>query len=176
MRRTAGKGISLKWGLIAIMAFCWLVPVIVILLYSSYSISNNVRERIRDTVVTSVGIAIQSVESQLDGAMDASRAPSYDDTVKNAYTRYQNDGDSVALYDSVTAYLNQQYGYDEKFNATFLFFTAEPNTLYYASNRTDSGRYTACRTTGNPRTRASSPSTPTWGRASALRCTMGGCT
>jgi two-component system sensor histidine kinase YesM len=71
--------------------------------------------------------------------MDASRAPSYDDTVKNAYTRYQNDGDSVALYDSVTAYLNQQYGYDEKFNATFLFFTAEPNTLYYASNRTDSG-------------------------------------
>jgi two-component system sensor histidine kinase YesM len=137
--RIARKGLSLKWGLLVIMALCWIVPVAVILLYSSYSIDNNVQSRIRETITTSVDIAFAQTEEKLKGAMNASRASSYDDTIRNAYERYQNDNDGITLNDSVTVYLRQQYGYDSSFYATFLFFTSDPHHIYYANNRTDSG-------------------------------------
>ncbi len=137
--RIARKGLSLKWGLLVIMALCWILPVAVILFYSGYSIDNNVQARIRETITTSVDIAFAQTEEKLKGAMNASRASSYDDTIRNAYDRYQNDKDGITLNDSVTAYLRQQYGYDSSFYATFLFFTSDPHNVYYANNRMDSG-------------------------------------
>lgn len=140
MRKIARQGLSLKWGLIVIMALCWLVPVVVILLYSGYSISNNVQGRIRDTITTSVDIAFRQTEDKLNGAMNASRASSYDDTIRNAYEKYLGDNDGITLNDTVRTYLLQQYGYDSSFNATFLFFTDAPELpVYYASNRTNPG-------------------------------------
>lgn len=139
MRKSTKKGLSLKWGLLAIMALCWIVPFAVILVYSGYSISNNVQDRIKDTVTTSVTIAFRQTVDKFSGAMAASRASSYDEKIDNAYERYLNDHDGVVLYDTVTTYLLQQYGYDDSFNATFLFFTASPSHIYYASNRTKPG-------------------------------------
>ncbi len=138
MRISVKRGFSLKWGLVAIMAICWIVPISVILFYSSYTITNNVQERIRDTINTSVNIAFAQARDNIDSAMDASRKCSYDDTISEAYRKYRGDGDHVALYDSINTYLLQQYGYDNNFNATFLFFASAPDVLYYVNNRTDS--------------------------------------
>jgi sensor histidine kinase YesM/uncharacterized protein YjdB len=142
MRVPVKKGLSLKWGLIAIMALCWVVPVAVILFYSSYTISNNVQGRIRDTIVASVDSAFQQTEDKFLSIMDKSRASSYDDTIQNAYDRYQSDGDDIVLSDTVSTYLLQQYGYDSAINAAFLFFTEDPDTtIYHASNRAYAGQY-----------------------------------
>ncbi|MFA9379730.1 MAG: sensor histidine kinase [Acetanaerobacterium sp.] len=122
------------------MALCWAVPIAVIMIYSSYTISNNVQGRIRDTIITSVNSAFQQTEDKLSSVMDESRASSYDETIGNAYARYQMDEDSVTLYDTVTTYLLQQYGYDSSIDSTFLFFTSDPDTIYYASNRTNAGQ------------------------------------
>lgn len=138
MKRPAKEGLSLKWGLVTIMAICWAVPISAILLYSSYSLGNNVQDRIRHTIETSVSIAFQQTQDNMTRAMAASRESSYNDAISSAHRRYQEDGDRVALYGSVTAYLLQQYGYDSSFTATLLFFTADPDNLYYVSNRTDS--------------------------------------
>lgn len=135
MRKSARKGLSLKWGLLAIMAVCWIVPIAVILIYTTYSISNNVQGRIRDTITTSVDIAFRQTEDKLSRAMDASRASSYDDTIRGAYAKFEQDEDRITLYDAVTTYLKQQYGYDNNFKATFLFFTAHEDTIYFANNR-----------------------------------------
>jgi len=139
MRKSAKQGLSLKWGLLAIMVFCWIVPITVILVYSGYSISNNVQGRIKDTITTSVDIAFQQTVDKFSSAMDASRASSYDETIDNAYNKYMHDNDGIVLYDTVTTYLLQQYGYDDSFNATFLFFTSLPDDIYYASNRMKPG-------------------------------------
>lgn len=139
MRKSTKQGLSLKWGLLAIMAFCWIVPITVILVYSGYSISNNVQDRIKDTITTSVDIAFQQTVDKFSSAMDASRASSYDETIDNAYAKYKRDKDGIVLYDTVTTYLLQQYGYDDSFNATFLFFTSLPDDIYYASNRMKPG-------------------------------------
>lgn len=141
MRNAGKKGLSLKWGLLAIMAFCWIVPLVLIIAYSGYSISNNVQERIRDTITTSVNIAFRQTVDRFGSAMDASRASSYDNTIENAYDKYRKDKDGIVLYDTVTAYLLQQYGYDDSFNATYLFFISDPEPVYYASNRTQSKEF-----------------------------------
>jgi two-component system sensor histidine kinase YesM len=138
MRKSPKNGFSLKWGLVAIMAICWVVPITVILLYSSYTLANNVQDRIRDTIATSVNIAFQRTQDNINGAMAASRESSYNDTISDAYRKYLGDKDHVALYSSINSYLLQQYGYDDNFNATLLFFVSDPDTIYYVSNRTDS--------------------------------------
>lgn len=140
MRKPVGKGLSLKWGLLAIMALCWIVPIAVILLYSSYTISTNVQGRIRDTISNSVSNAFQQTEDNLSRAMDKSRASSYDDTIRDAYERYLLDGDGVTLNDTVTAYLTQQYGYDSSIKAAFLFFTSSPGTICRVINSTYAGQ------------------------------------
>ena len=76
MRVPVKKGLSLKWGLLAIMALCWVVPIAVILIYSSHTISNNVQGRIRDTIVTSVDSAFQQTEERFASIMEKSRASS----------------------------------------------------------------------------------------------------
>lgn len=138
MRKSPKRGFPLKWGLVAVMAICWVVPITVILLYSSYTLANNVQDRIRDTIATSVSIAFQRTQDNISGAMAASRESSYNDTISDAYRKYLGDKDHVALYGSVNSYLLQQYGYDDNFNATLLFFVSDPDTIYYVSNRTDS--------------------------------------
>lgn len=134
----AKNGISLKWGLMVIMAICWILPISLIALYSRYTIKNNVHEQIRDTIVTSVEQAFSGTNANLDRAMAASRASSYDGTIYNAYRTYRDEQNPVVLYDSMNTYLMQRYGYDNLFSTTFLFFTDKPNTLYYVSNNTHS--------------------------------------
>ena len=135
------KGLSLKRGLLIIMTLCWVIPIGVVLAYSGYSISHNVQGRIEDTIGTSVDTAFSQTVMQLESAMEASRTASYDDTIKNAYSDYLESGDDVLLYDTVMGYLLNEYGYDNHFKAVFLFFTDEPNNIYYATNRTSTKEY-----------------------------------
>ncbi len=135
------KKLSLKRGLLIIMTLCWVIPIGVILIYSWYSISHNVQGRIEDTIVTSVDTAFQQTLASYEDAMDASRAVSYDDAIENAYRVYHENHDDVLLYDTVMSYLSDQYGYDNHFKAVFLFFTKQPDNLYYTTNRTSSKEY-----------------------------------
>ncbi len=135
------KGLSLKKGLLVIMALCWLLPIMGIIGYSGYSISHNVQGRIEDTITTSVDMAFMQTVDTIRGAMDASRALSYDETIENAYKNYIKNNDGVILYDTVTNYLLQKYGYDDRFNAAFLFFTYDPDKIYYTTKRTNTREY-----------------------------------
>lgn len=134
------KGISLKRGLIALIAVCWVLPVLLILTLTGYFIRNNLQIRIDETIETSVTNAIDLTKANVDSALAASRAASYDNVIQRAWTQYQKDTDSVALYGSVTEYLSQQYSYDENFRGVMLYFVSDPSTIYYASNRSNAGK------------------------------------
>jgi len=138
--RTIGKGISLKHGLIALIAVCWVLPVLVILTLSGFFIRNNLQSRIDDTIETSVTNAMNMTRDNVNSALAASRAASYDNVIQRAWTQYGADADGVALYGSVTEYLSQQYSYDENFRGVMLYFVSEPTNIYYASNRSNTGK------------------------------------
>ncbi|HOR12600.1 MAG TPA: histidine kinase [Clostridia bacterium] len=137
MRKYFKNGISLKWGLVLIMAACWLVPISAILLFSGQALSKSVKQRLSDTIKTSADIVFEQTLQRLEYIMAASRKSSYSSAISSAYKEYQVKKDRVVLYERVTDYLIENYCYDPNFNATLLFFTAEPETVYYASSRTD---------------------------------------
>ncbi len=132
-----GNGVSLKHGLIALIGVCWVLPVLLILAMSGYFIRNNLQSRIDDTIDTSVTNALNLTKANLDSALAASRAASYDNVIQRAYTQFLEDQDSIALYASVTEYLSQQYSYDENFRGVMLYFVTDPTTIYYATNRSN---------------------------------------
>ena len=140
MAERTGKGISLKHGLIALIAVCWVLPVLLILALSGYFIRNNLQSRIDDTIETSVTNAMNMTKASIDSALAASRAASYDNVIQRAWTQFEEDADGVALYGSVTEYLSQQYSYDENFRGVMLYFVKDPKTVYYASNRSNMGK------------------------------------
>lgn len=134
------RGVSLKHGLIALVGVCWVLPVLLILLLSGYFIRKNLQSRIEDTIATSVDNALALTEDNVDSALAASRAASYDNVIQRAWTQYGADNDGVQLYTSVTDYLSQQYSYDENFRGAMLYFVDAPGTIYYASNRSNVGK------------------------------------
>ena len=134
------KGVSLKRGLIALIAVCWVLPVLLILTLTGYFIRNNLQIRIDETIETSVTNAIDLTKASIDSALAASRAASYDNVIQRAWSQFTDDDDAVALYASVTEYLSQQYSYDENFRGVMLYFVNSPNTIYYTSNRSNMGK------------------------------------
>ena len=140
MEARTGRGISLKHGLIALIAVCWVLPVLLILTLTGYFIRNNLQSRIDDTIEISVTNAMNMTRANIDSALAASRAASYDNVIQRAWTQYSEDADGVALYGSVTEYLSQQYSYDENFRGVMLYFVKTPGTIYYASNRSNMGK------------------------------------
>jgi len=134
------KGVSLKRGLIALIAMCWVLPVLLILTLTGYFIRNNLQIRIDETIETSVTNAIDLTKASIDSALAASRAASYDNVIQRAWSQYTEDDDAVALYASVTEYLSQQYSYDENFRGVMLYFVNAPDTIYYTSNRSNMGK------------------------------------
>ena len=132
--------ISLKHGLIALIIVCWVLPVLLILTLTGYFIRNNLQIRIDETIETSVTNALNMTRANIDSALAASRAASYDNVIQRAWTQFSEDADGVALYGTVTDYLSQQYSYDENFRGVMLYFVPDPSTVYYASNRSNMGK------------------------------------
>ncbi len=132
---------SLKWGLVCIIIACWILPIAVISGATGYYISHNINDQIASTITTSANNSVKIAVNQLDSAISSSRYASYNPTIKNAYASYQYVPDASALYDQVTAFLTQQYKYDDKFLITTLYFCDKPENIYYTYNETYNATY-----------------------------------
>lgn len=142
MKQREGKRkFSLKWGLIAVVVACWILPIAAVTGVTGYYIANNINNQIANTITASVDNAVENAVNQLDSAVSASRYASYNEAVRNAYLAYGQTGDKVALYSDVTDFLNKQYKYDDKFLIAALYFCAEPDSIYYTYNEAYNATY-----------------------------------
>ncbi len=135
------RNISLKWGLIGIVVACWILPITIVSLVTGYYISNNINDQIKNTINSSAGNSVSTAVNQINSAVSASRYASYNPTIRNAYSDYRQMRDENALYDQVTAFLAQQYKYDDKFLITTLYFCDNPENIYYTYNETYNATY-----------------------------------
>lgn len=131
---------SLKWELIGIVLMCWILPVFIIVGVLGYYINSNINQQFIDTITSSAQNAVKIAGGRINAAVAASHNVNYYPVVKEAYAEYNETRDSGALYSKVTAFLSQQYKYDDKFLTTVLYFCDEPENLYYTYN--DRDRYT----------------------------------
>ena len=135
------RKISLKWGLVCIIVACWILPISVISATAGYYITHNIDSQIAGTITSSANNSVKIAVNQIDSAISASRYASYNPTIKNAYAVYQRMPDISVLYDQVTAFLAQQYKYDDKFLITTLYFCDNPDSIYYTYNEAYSATY-----------------------------------
>ncbi len=138
--RTPGK-ISLKWSLICIIVVCWILPIFIITAVTGYYISHNINNQIAGTITTSANNSVHIAVNRMDSAISSSRYASYNPTIKDAYSSFNQTKDISALYDQITAFLSQQYKYDDKFLITTLYFCNEPDNIYYTFNEAYNATY-----------------------------------
>lgn len=132
---------SLKWGLILLVFACWIVPISIFSGATGYFITENINDQIARTITLSANNSVKMAVSQIDFAANSSRYASYNPTVKSAYADYRKTQDKTALYEKITAFLGQQYKYDEKFLITTLYFCDSSETIYYTYNETYNATY-----------------------------------
>lgn len=144
-KKLKNHSFSLKWGLISLVITCWVLPVLLIIGILGKYTFNRLEAQITDTITTSVENAVGLSQNRIESAINASRAASSDAAIRDAYKAFQNNADEIALYSAVTSYLVSKYRYDDNFVTTFLYFCDDPETLFYANNRSNSGSFTGVR-------------------------------
>ncbi len=138
MNRTK-KPRSLRTRLLAAVLLCWILPVLSVVILAGILLGRSYESSSRQELEARAQNAVEQLEIRMDAVFEASKSVSYDGVVRNAYRLYQRDGDSAALYRTVTEYLNQNFTRDERILAAFLSFWEEPDVRPYAAGRGDLG-------------------------------------
>ncbi|HWS29387.1 MAG TPA: sensor histidine kinase [Clostridia bacterium] len=144
-KRGAVRAPSLRWWLVSMVTGFWILPIMLFTGVMGYYAVRNLRTQMTDTVVTSVDNAVGNTANAVSSAMEASRASSYDRTVRDAYEAYIGNGDGIVLYTAVSEYLTRQYRYNDVFITTMLYFCESPDTVYYTNNLAHTNAYSNVR-------------------------------
>lgn len=140
-RRKPNGKISLKWGLVSIIIFCWILPISIIIIVTGYYITHNINDQIANTLTSSANNSVKIAVNRMDSAISSSRYASYNPTIRDAYSTYHQTKDKVMLYGRITSFLSQQYKYDDKFLITTLYLCDEPEDIYYTYNEAYNATY-----------------------------------
>lgn len=130
---------SLRTRLLAAVLLCWLLPVLSVMALGGYLLGGSYERQVRQELESRAENAVEQLEIRMDALFEASKTVSYDGVVRNAYRLYQQDGDSAALYKTVTEYLNQSFTRNERILAVFLSFWEKSDVRPYAASRGDLG-------------------------------------
>ncbi|MEG1926982.1 MAG: hypothetical protein RR415_14715, partial [Ruthenibacterium sp.] len=99
---------SLKWSMICMIFLCWGLPVLLVVAGAGVYIFGELSAQTQKTFSLSTDKAMALTEGKLDAAVTATLKASYIPSVKDAWAQYQNDGDDVALYNTITGFLSEQ--------------------------------------------------------------------
>ena len=130
---------SLRSRLLTAVLLCWVLPVLSVMALAGYLLGESYERSARQELESRGQNAMEQLEMRMDAVFEASKTVSYDGVVRNSYRLYQSDGDSAALYRTVTEYLNQNFTRDERISAAFLSFWELGEVRPYAASRGDLG-------------------------------------
>ena len=130
---------SLRSRLLTAVLVCWVLPVLGVMILATWLLGTSYESAARLELTSRAESALEQLELRLENLFEDSKSVSYDGVVRNSYRLYQKDGDSAALYRTVTDYLNQTFNHNESVQAVFLSFWEEQNVRPYTANRADFG-------------------------------------
>lgn len=123
------------------LLLCWLLPLTLLTGVTFFLVSVKINQQIERTIVTSTDKAIEMCEGQISDAVTASKNASYIPTIKESFARYSESGSKTDLYEEVVLFLAQQYRYNKMFLCTVLYFTEDPEMIYYTYSNTADATY-----------------------------------
>ena len=130
---------SLRSRLLTAVLLCWVLPVLIVMALAGYLLGVSYESAAQQELDTRARNAMEQLEMRMDAVFEASKTVSYDGVVRNSYRLYERDGDSAALYRTVTEYLSQNFTRDERIDAAFLSFWELGEVRPYAASRGDLG-------------------------------------
>lgn len=122
VERMGRKKLSLRQGVLAVIVICWLVPLIIVVALAGALLENSYHSSAQQAIDTSLENALVQVQSHLETGIRDSKTVSYDGIVRSAYRSYQQNGDSAALYRSVSDYLSQEFSRELMYRMVFISF------------------------------------------------------
>ncbi len=135
------KKVKLTWSMVGTLLLCWLLPLTILTGVTFFFVYAKINQQIERTIVTSTDKAVEMCQGQITDAVTASKNASYMTAIRDSYTKYQNGGSKTDLYEEVTLFLTQQYRYNKQFLCTVLYFTEDPETIYYTYSNTADATY-----------------------------------
>lgn len=131
---TLGNRKSLRWKMVRMLLFGWLLPLLVFTLGMIVTVSSMIKNQIEKTIVVSSDKAVEICDMQLQEMIVASKNASYNSTIRDSYMKYLRHGESVRDKKAINSFLAQQYKYDARILCTMLFFLDDPGELFYTYN------------------------------------------
>ena len=130
---------SLRSRLLATILLCWVLPVLSVMVLAGVLVGRSYEQSARQALESRAENALEQLQIRMETVFEASKSVSYDGVVRNSYRLYQQNGDSAALYRTVTDYLNQNFTRDERIPAAFLSYWEAGEIRPYAASRGDLG-------------------------------------
>lgn len=134
---------QLKWSMIAMLAVCWFIPLMILSVTVFFIVESKINKQLENTIVTSADRVVEICQMKIDDVIVASKAASYISTIRKSYAEYLKDGNKYGLNQEVTLFMSQQYRYNTNLNLTALYFTSDPDDIYYCYINNNTVTYSA---------------------------------
>ncbi len=137
------KKSKLKWSMIRMLVVCWLLPLTIFAVIMLLFITYRLNTQIEHSVTSSMDKAVAICQMHIEDIKLSSRNTSYLPVVRDSYNQWKKDHDRQRFYDKVTAFLAQQYRYNESFLSTMLILLEDKETIYYTHSNMQEATYSS---------------------------------
>ncbi|MBP5152873.1 MAG: sensor histidine kinase [Lachnospiraceae bacterium] len=128
--KATGRGSEIKWRMIRLLIFGWLLPMALACVVVSLVMSSRMTEQMKKTATNSLSKVVSLIGSNFEETHKESRNATYLGVISSAYNDYLTDRDEQKLYTDITLYLTGQYRYNKKTDSVMLFFIDNPDLFY----------------------------------------------
>lgn len=124
MKRTSGAP-SLRRQMGSIILLCWLLPMLFGTVMLGYYVFFGSRQQREDNMIQQFNINLQMGADRVKSAVEASRLPSYDPELREAWNQYESLGSYPLLYRRYSTLFGRIYRMDSRFDYVVFSFASE---------------------------------------------------
>lgn len=132
---------SLRWGMVRMLLFGWFFPLLLMIFVLLFYVRGNINRQAENTMKTSAEKAVEILKIQLEDCETASKNASYMKVISENYEKWKKDGRDEAFNEEVTAFLRQQYKYNDNCRTAVFFLVENTDKLYYTYNSGNNAAY-----------------------------------
>lgn len=120
---------SLRGQMTFIILLCWLLPMALAAAALGGYLALGVGRQTRQAVAEQFQLNLQMAADRVESAIEASRLPSYDPELRDAWNQYRQGGSEAVLYRRYSGLFNRLYQSDSRFRYAVFCFSDSPEGM-----------------------------------------------
>ena len=120
---------SLRQQMSLIILLCWLLPMVIAATATGWYLLSGAGRQKERAVEEQFQLNLQLGTDRVNSAVEASRLPSYDPDLREAWTQYRRDGSYPLLYRRLSTLLGRLYQSDSRFLYGVFCFAEDPEEM-----------------------------------------------